>query len=139
MNWLTDPQIWISLTTLTALEIVLGIDNIIFISILAGRLPAAERLIPVSERARAAEALQNLLIAHPALPPAVAVRLEVVDDPSVIALIAGRVAAINVSLPSIFATPTNSASFPARAYRRPARVLGSMNGSSENRIEFLTV
>jgi len=39
MNWLTDPQTWIALFTLTALEIVLGIDNIIFISILAGRLP----------------------------------------------------------------------------------------------------
>jgi predicted tellurium resistance membrane protein TerC len=39
MDWLTDPQIWISLVTLTALEIVLGIDNIIFISILAGKLP----------------------------------------------------------------------------------------------------
>ena len=36
---LTDPQIWIALVTLTALEIVLGIDNIIFISILAGKLP----------------------------------------------------------------------------------------------------
>jgi predicted tellurium resistance membrane protein TerC len=40
MEWLSDPQIWIGLVTLTALEIVLGIDNIIFISILAGRLPA---------------------------------------------------------------------------------------------------
>ena len=39
MDWITDPQIWISLITLTALEIVLGIDNIIFISILAGKLP----------------------------------------------------------------------------------------------------
>ena len=39
MEWLLDPQIWISLLTLTALEIVLGIDNIIFISILAGKLP----------------------------------------------------------------------------------------------------
>lgn len=39
MNWLTDPQIWMALLTLTALEIVLGIDNIIFIAILAGRLP----------------------------------------------------------------------------------------------------
>ncbi|NIM93275.1 MAG: TerC family protein [Anaerolineales bacterium] len=39
MDWLTDPQIWIALLTLTALEIVLGIDNIIFISILAGKLP----------------------------------------------------------------------------------------------------
>ncbi|NUM76841.1 TerC family protein, partial [candidate division KSB1 bacterium] len=39
MDWLTDPQAWIALVTLTALEIVLGIDNIIFISILAGKLP----------------------------------------------------------------------------------------------------
>lgn len=39
MDWLTDPTIWISLLTLTALEIVLGIDNIVFISILAGKLP----------------------------------------------------------------------------------------------------
>jgi predicted tellurium resistance membrane protein TerC len=39
MDWITDPQIWISLLTLTALEIVLGIDNVIFISILAGKLP----------------------------------------------------------------------------------------------------
>jgi len=39
MEWFTDPQIWISLLTLTALEIVLGIDNIIFISILASKLP----------------------------------------------------------------------------------------------------
>src|SRR5687768_10639889 len=39
MEWLSDPEIWISLFTLTALEIVLGIDNIIFISILAGKLP----------------------------------------------------------------------------------------------------
>ncbi len=39
MDWLTDPQAWIALLTLTALEIVLGIDNIIFISILAGKLP----------------------------------------------------------------------------------------------------
>ncbi|HEX5175621.1 MAG TPA: TerC family protein [Chthoniobacteraceae bacterium] len=39
MHWLTEPHIWISLLTLTVLEIVLGIDNIIFISILAGKLP----------------------------------------------------------------------------------------------------
>ena len=39
MDWLTDPQIWIALTTLTFLEIVLGVDNIIFISILSGKLP----------------------------------------------------------------------------------------------------
>ena len=43
MEWLTDPQAWIALATLTALEIVLGIDNIIFISILVGRLPERER------------------------------------------------------------------------------------------------
>ncbi|HJU73917.1 MAG TPA: TerC family protein [Gemmatimonadaceae bacterium] len=43
MEWMTDPDIWIGLLTLTALEIVLGIDNIIFISILAGRLPRAEQ------------------------------------------------------------------------------------------------
>ena len=43
MPWLTDPQIWISFLTLTVLEIVLGIDNIIFISILAGKLPAEQQ------------------------------------------------------------------------------------------------
>jgi len=49
MDWLTDPQIWIALATLTFLEIVLGVDNIIFISILSGKLrpdqqPRARRL-----------------------------------------------------------------------------------------------
>jgi predicted tellurium resistance membrane protein TerC len=39
MEWLSDPQAWVALLTLTALEIVLGIDNIIFISILAAKLP----------------------------------------------------------------------------------------------------
>jgi predicted tellurium resistance membrane protein TerC len=43
MDWFSDPQIWIGLLTLTVLEIVLGIDNIIFISILSGRLPAAQQ------------------------------------------------------------------------------------------------
>ena len=43
MEWISDPQIWISLVTLTLLEIVLGIDNIIFISILSGKLPAAQQ------------------------------------------------------------------------------------------------
>jgi predicted tellurium resistance membrane protein TerC len=43
MEWLTDPQLWIALVTLTALEIVLGVDNIIFISILVARLPEAQR------------------------------------------------------------------------------------------------
>jgi predicted tellurium resistance membrane protein TerC len=43
MELLADPQIWIALLTLTALEIVLGIDNIVFISILASKLPAEQR------------------------------------------------------------------------------------------------
>ncbi len=43
MEWITDLQIWIALLTLTALEIVLGIDNIIFISILAGKLPGHQQ------------------------------------------------------------------------------------------------
>jgi predicted tellurium resistance membrane protein TerC len=43
MDWITDPQIWIALITLTVLEVVLGIDNIIFISILSSRLPAAQQ------------------------------------------------------------------------------------------------
>jgi predicted tellurium resistance membrane protein TerC len=43
MEWLTDPHAWIALFTLAALEIVLGVDNIIFISILVGRLPEHQR------------------------------------------------------------------------------------------------
>ncbi len=43
MDWIFNPEIWIALLTLTALEIVLGIDNIIFITVLAGRLPENER------------------------------------------------------------------------------------------------
>ena len=43
MEWLTDPQAWIALLTLTVLEIVLGIDNVIFISILSGKLPADQQ------------------------------------------------------------------------------------------------
>lgn len=43
MEWLTNPEIWISLLTLTVLEIVLGIDNIVFISILSGKLPAEQQ------------------------------------------------------------------------------------------------
>lgn len=42
-DWLADPNAWIALTTLTALEIVLGIDNIIFISILSSRLPKEQQ------------------------------------------------------------------------------------------------
>ncbi|KKX50569.1 TerC family protein [Sphingobacterium sp. IITKGP-BTPF85] len=43
MEWISDPQIWISLLTLTVLEVVLGIDNIVFISILSGKLPAEQQ------------------------------------------------------------------------------------------------
>jgi len=43
MDWLTDPNAWIALLTLTVLEIVLGIDNIVFISVLAGRLPKGQQ------------------------------------------------------------------------------------------------
>src|SRR5680860_539119 len=42
-EWITSPESWIALATLIALEIVLGIDNIIFISILTGRLPVGQR------------------------------------------------------------------------------------------------
>jgi predicted tellurium resistance membrane protein TerC len=43
MDWITDPQAWIGFATLTVLEIVLGIDNIIFISILADKLPREQQ------------------------------------------------------------------------------------------------
>jgi len=43
MEWITHFQSWVALATLTALEIVLGIDNIIFISVLVGRLPGEKR------------------------------------------------------------------------------------------------
>lgn len=43
MEWITQPEAWIALLTLTALELILGIDNIIFITILAGKLPAEQR------------------------------------------------------------------------------------------------
>ncbi len=43
MEWLTDPDVWIGLFTLTGLEIVLGIDNLIFISILSGKLPREQQ------------------------------------------------------------------------------------------------
>lgn len=45
LEWLANPQIWIALGTLTALEIVLGIDNIIFLSVLVSRLPESQRAI----------------------------------------------------------------------------------------------
>lgn len=44
MEWLASPEIWMSLITLTALEIVLGVDNIIFIAILVGHLPVSQQV-----------------------------------------------------------------------------------------------
>lgn len=43
LHWISDPHAWVALATLTALEIVLGVDNIIFLSILVGRLPKNQR------------------------------------------------------------------------------------------------
>jgi predicted tellurium resistance membrane protein TerC len=43
MDWITSPEAWIALVTLTVMEIVLGIDNVVFISVLVQRLPAAQR------------------------------------------------------------------------------------------------
>ena len=43
MDWITQPDTWIALVTLIALELVLGVDNVIFISILAGKVPADQR------------------------------------------------------------------------------------------------
>ena len=42
-DWIADPEIWVSLVTLIALEVVLGVDNLVFISILSGRLPPAQQ------------------------------------------------------------------------------------------------
>lgn len=44
MDWISNPQIWIAFATLTFLEIVLGVDNIIFISILSGKLPVGQQV-----------------------------------------------------------------------------------------------
>ena len=43
MHWITDPQIWIAFLTLSLLELVLGIDNVIFVSILSGKLPEKQQ------------------------------------------------------------------------------------------------
>ena len=43
MDWISDPHIWIAFATLTVLELVLGIDNVIFIAILSGKLPAKQQ------------------------------------------------------------------------------------------------
>jgi predicted tellurium resistance membrane protein TerC len=60
MEWLSDPQAWLALITLTALEIVLGIDNIIFISILTGKLP--EQLRPKAQKIGLALAMLTRLL-----------------------------------------------------------------------------
>jgi predicted tellurium resistance membrane protein TerC len=57
VEWLSDPAIWTALLTLTALEIVLGIDNIVFISILSDRLPVNQR-----QRARTTGLLLAMLM-----------------------------------------------------------------------------
>ena len=62
MHWLSDPQAWIALLTLTVLEIVLGIDNIIFISILAGKLPPAKQARARTTGLAAAMVMRILLL-----------------------------------------------------------------------------
>ena len=52
MEWLGDPQIWLSLLTLTALEVVLGIDNLVFIAVLVGKLPKEQQ--PRARKAKGA-------------------------------------------------------------------------------------
>ena len=67
MEWMANPEIWIALATLTALEIVLGIDNVVFISILAGKLPAEQQAAcaPHRPRARDAHAHRSAALAWP--------------------------------------------------------------------------
>jgi predicted tellurium resistance membrane protein TerC len=59
-SWLSDPHAWVALATLTALEVVLGIDNIVFISILVGRLPPEQR--DLARRAGLALAMGSRLL-----------------------------------------------------------------------------
>ena len=51
LSFLSSPDAWLTLVTLSALEIVLGIDNLVFIAILTGRLPQRRRRRPVLDRA----------------------------------------------------------------------------------------
>jgi len=60
MEWLSDPQLWVSFLTLTALEIVLGVDNLVFIAILSDRLPVEQR--PRARRVGLALALISRLL-----------------------------------------------------------------------------
>jgi predicted tellurium resistance membrane protein TerC len=64
-DWVADPSIWLSLVTLAGLEIVLGIDNLVFIAILTNRLPPAQR--PAARKAGMAMALVTRLILLAAL------------------------------------------------------------------------
>ena len=57
MGWIANPETWIALVTLTALEVVLGVDNIIFISVVAGKLPREQQ-----ERARRTGLLAAMLM-----------------------------------------------------------------------------
>lgn len=65
MDWISNPDIWISLVTLSALEIVLGIDNLVFLAILADRLPEAQR--PMARRLGLGFALLTRLLLLSAL------------------------------------------------------------------------
>src|SRR5687768_17374096 len=62
MHWLSDPQAWIALLTLTVLEIVLGIDNVIFISILSGKLPVEQQKRSRTMRLALAMGMRILLL-----------------------------------------------------------------------------
>ena len=69
MEWLIDPQMWIAFLTLTALELVLGIDNIVFISILAGKLPPEQqqraRILGLAPSRMMRIALPSPVLDHP--------------------------------------------------------------------------
>src|SRR3954470_17161302 len=64
-TWVSDPSIWLSLVTLAALEIVLGIDNLVFIAILTNRLPEPRR--PLARKVGLAMALVTRLMLLAAL------------------------------------------------------------------------
>ena len=64
-DWVSDPAIWLSLVTLAGLEIVLGIDNLVFIAILTNRLPEERR--PLARKVGLALALLTRLVLLAAL------------------------------------------------------------------------
>ncbi|SUX68384.1 integral membrane protein [Citrobacter amalonaticus] len=61
--WITDPNAWLALGTLTLLEIVLGIDNIIFLSLVVAKLPTAQRAHAPSSRSRSGDDHATALLA----------------------------------------------------------------------------